>query len=250
MLNDPAEDQSVKSSPTDAKNQKEERDTSVRKTRFHLFGQEFSSRGTYTPGWFYNVLSRTLDIVASLIAIIIFSPIMLIVCIAIKLDSKGPILFRQLRSGLYNEPFMIYKFRSMRPKADAEKKQLMSMNEMDGPVFKMTKDPRITKVGKFIRDWSLDELPQLFNILKGDMAVVGPRPLPVEEVAQLDEHQMKRQSVRPGLTCIWQISGRSDIPFEEWIQLDLIYIKNRSILMDIEIILRTFGAVLGKRGSR
>lgn len=227
-----------------------EKKRAVSKTRMSVFDREMLNRHEGGPGKLYYLVTRTMDIFISLSAIILFSPVMLAVAIAIRLESAGPIIFKQLRSGIYNKPFMIYKFRSMRPKADEIKSQLMSMNEMDGPVFKMKQDPRITKVGKFIRDWSLDELPQLFNILKGDMAVVGPRPLPVEEVSQLDEGQMARQSVRPGLTCIWQISGRSDIPFEEWIQLDLIYIANRSILLDMEIFFRTFGAVLKRSGSR
>lgn len=227
-----------------------EKRQAVRKTRFNIFGREFFGGRKEGPGWHYRFITRMMDILISSVAIIVFSPVMLVVAIAIRLDSRGPILFSQLRSGYLNKPFKIFKFRSMKPKADEMKQSLMGMNEMDGPVFKIRQDPRITRVGKFIRDWSLDELPQLFNILRGDMAIVGPRPLPVEEVAQLDEHQMMRQSVRPGLTCIWQISGRSDIPFEEWIQLDLIYIANRSLLLDAEIFFRTFGAVISKSGSR
>jgi len=239
-------------------NENLERDTSVHKddpnwalttARFNLHDKDVKDLKTKKPGPFYFIITRLIDIIISGIAILVFLPVMIVVAIAIRLDSPGPVIFKQLRSGLFNKPFMIYKFRSMRPKADEMKKNLMSMNEMDGPVFKIKEDPRVTKVGAFIRKWSLDELPQLFNILKGDMAIVGPRPLPVEEVAQLDDNQMARQSARPGLTCIWQISGRNDIPFEEWIQLDLIYIKNRGFLLDMEIFFRTFGAVLKRSGS-
>jgi len=120
---------------------------------------------------------------------------------------------------------------------------------MDGPVFKIRRDPRVTRVGNFIRRWSLDELPQLFNVFRGEMTLVGPRPLPVTEVAEMSENQMRRHSVKPGLTCIWQISGRNDISFDEWIQLDLIYVDNQSAMLDIEIFLRTFGAVFKRKGS-
>jgi lipopolysaccharide/colanic/teichoic acid biosynthesis glycosyltransferase len=222
----------------------------VEATRLSLFEEGFWHAEHRRPGALYFALKRFGDIIISLIAITLLSPVMLAVALAIKLESRGPLIYQQVRSGLLNKPFMMFKFRSMRAHADEMKSTLMAMNEMDGPVFKIKDDPRVTRVGKFIRRWSLDELPQLFNILRGEMTIVGPRPLPVEEVALLDERQMARQSVKPGLTCIWQISGRNEIPFEEWIQLDLIYIAHRSTLIDFEIFLRTFFAVLSRKGSR
>lgn len=222
----------------------------VEATRLSLFEEGFWRTEQRLPGLVYFALKRGADIFISLLAIILLSPLMLAVAIAIKLESRGPLIYQQLRSGLLNKPFMMFKFRSMRVHADDMKSALMAKNEMDGPVFKIKDDPRVTRVGRFIRRWSLDELPQLFNILRGEMTIVGPRPLPVEEVALLDERQMARQSVKPGLTCIWQISGRNEIPFEEWIQLDLIYIANRSTFIDLEIFVRTFFAVLSRKGSR
>lgn len=214
-----------------------------------MFKEGFWYSKPHSQGKLYFLLKRMADILLSLFALILLSPVFLIVALAIRFESKGPIIFRQIRSGRYNQPFIMYKFRSMRMDSEQMQSSLLALNEMDGPVFKIREDPRVTKVGKFIRRWSLDELPQLINVLRGDMSIVGPRPLPVEEVALLDDRQMARQSVKPGLTCIWQISGRNEIPFEEWIQLDLIYITNRSVLLDLEIFFRTFGAVLTRKGS-
>ena len=221
----------------------------VSSSRMAVFAESFWAEGHRRVSRLYLFAKRTFDIVVSLVALILTIPIWIVVAIAIRLESRGPIIYRQLRSGRNNVPFTMYKFRSMHSGADQYKDELTALNEMDGPVFKIREDPRVTRVGRFIRRWSLDELPQLLNIIKGEMTIVGPRPLPVREVAQLSDHQMRRQSVRPGLTCIWQISGRNEIPFDEWIQLDLIYIASRSFWLDIEIFFRTFAAVLKRKGS-
>ena len=233
---------------TSEKRERAQRDA-VRRNRLALFDPAFWASNKGDTSLIFRFVKRTLDILISLTAIILLSPVLLIVAIAIKLESPGPILFRQLRVGKYNIPFKMLKFRSMRTDAEDVKAQLMQLNEMDGPVFKIREDPRITRVGRFIRRWSIDELPQLFNILIGEMSLVGPRPLPVVEVADMTENQMRRHSVKPGLTCIWQISGRNDISFDEWIQLDLIYVDNQSFIIDAEIFFRTFTAVLQRRGS-
>lgn len=195
---------------------------------------------------YYVVIKRLMDVVFSTIGLIVLSPIMLIVAVAIKLeDIKGPILFSQERVGYLGKKFKIYKFRSMYVDAEERLYELQHLNEQTGPVFKMKDDPRITKVGKFIRKTSLDELPQLINILKGEMSIVGPRPALLREVVQYNDYQKQRLLVKPGLTCIWQVSGRNSIGFEEWIELDLEYIKNQSLSLDIKLILQTLPALLG-----
>lgn len=194
-------------------------------------------------------LKRLMDIILSLIGIIVLSPIFLITAIAIKLDSKGPILFKQTRSGLNGRKFTLYKFRSMIVGAEMKKKMLEQMNEMDGPVFKMKRDPRITRVGRIIRKFSIDELPQLFNVLKGDMSIVGPRPpLPVE-VEMYELWQRRRLSLKPGLTCIWQVSGRNNINFERWMEMDLEYIDNWSLWLDLKLLVKTVFVVLFGYGA-
>lgn len=198
----------------------------------------------------YLFLKRLIDIIGSLIGIIILSPIFIIVSIAIKLeDPKGSIFFGQERNGKYPKTFKMYKFRSMVYNAEELLEQLKAQNEMNGPAFKMKNDPRITKVGKFIRKTSIDELPQLINILKGDMSFVGPRPPIPREVVAYDEYQLQRLSVKPGLTCYWQVSGRNNIDFEEWIELDLKYIKERNIFVDIKLIIMTIPALLGDKNA-
>ena len=159
-------------------------------------------------------------------------------------------LFRQLRCGLHGRPFIFLKFRSMRVGAELMKRHLAPFNEMDGPAFKMTNDPRVTPVGRFLRRTSLDELPQLFNILRGDMSFVGPRPAVVDEVRQYEPWQRRRLSMKPGLTCLWQISGRNELTFDEWMRLDLEYIDNWSLWLDLKIALKTIPAVLLGRGAR
>ena len=169
----------------------------------------------------YLFIKRLMDIVGASIGIILTAPIMLVIAILVKLeDPKGPILFSQIRNGEYPKTFKMYKFRSMYVDAEERIEELMHLNEQSGPAFKIKDDPRITKVGKFIRKTSLDELPQLFNVLKGDMSLVGPRPALPREVEQYTSYQRQRLLVKPGLTCIWQVSGRNNIGFDEWVELE------------------------------
>jgi exopolysaccharide biosynthesis polyprenyl glycosylphosphotransferase len=195
-------------------------------------------------------IRRCVDVVAALLLIAVLSPLLAAVALVIKLTSPGPVLFRQLRCGLHGRPFVFLKFRSMRVGADLMKHHLAPFNEMDGPAFKMTNDPRVTPVGRFLRRTSLDELPQLFNILRGDMSFVGPRPAVVDEVRQYEPWQRRRLSMKPGLTCLWQISGRNELTFDEWMRLDLEYIDNWSLWLDLKIALKTIPAVLLGRGAR
>lgn len=193
---------------------------------------------------------RTQDILLSVLALLILWPLMLIVAVVIVLDSPGagPI-FAQTRVGRDGKEFTFYKFRSMCPNAEAKLEQLLPYNEMEGPTFKIKEDPRITRVGKFIRKTSIDELPQLWNILKGDMSIVGPRPGLPREVAQYDDYARQRLLIQPGLTCYWQIQPhRNDLSFDEWVELDIKYIKERSFKTDWKIIFATFGAVLDMNG--
>ena len=198
----------------------------------------------------YLFLKRLIDIVGSGLGILILMPVFLIIGILIKLeDPKGSIFFSQKRNGLNGKEFNMYKFRSMVHNAEDLLESLMSKNEMDGPVFKIKDDPRITKIGKFIRKTSLDELPQLFNVLKGDMSLVGPRPPIPREVIQYNKYQYQRLLVKPGITCYWQISGRNNIDFDEWVELDLKYIKERNLFKDIYIILMTLPVLLGDKNA-
>lgn len=198
----------------------------------------------------YLVLKRLMDIVGASVGLLLASPIMLIVAILIKLeDPKGPIFFSQVRNGAYPKTFKMYKFRSMYIDAEERLQELMHLNEQSGPAFKMKDDPRITKVGKFIRKASLDELPQLFNVLKGDMSLVGPRPAIPREVEQYTAYQKQRLFVKPGLTCIWQVSGRNNIEFDQWVELDIEYIKTRSLWLDIKLIWLTIPSLLGDENA-
>lgn len=192
---------------------------------------------------------RALDIVGSGIGILLASPLMLGTAFLIKASSPGPVLFRQTRAGRAGRKFKMFKFRSMVVDAEAQKTKLMHLNEMSGPVFKISRDPRITKIGAFIRRTSVDELPQLFNIFMGDMSLVGPRPPLPSEVEEYKPWQRRRLSVKPGLTGLWQVSGRNNVDFEEWMALDLRYIDDWSLWLDIKIILRTVPAVLFKTGA-
>jgi lipopolysaccharide/colanic/teichoic acid biosynthesis glycosyltransferase len=177
---------------------------------------------------------------------------MAVIALLIKCTSKGPVFFRQQRSGLNGAPFSIFKFRTMATNAEQLKHELASMNEMSGPVFKVTNDPRITPLGKWLRKFSLDELPQLFNVLHGEMSLVGPRPLPVDEVRRFNDLAHRRRlSVKPGLTCLWQVQGRNQISdFKDWVRLDLEYIDNWSLWLDIKILLRTVPAVFIATGAK
>lgn len=199
----------------------------------------------------YETGRRIQDILLSLIAIVGLSPLMLLTALAILIDDpKGSPIFAQERVGRGGKPFRLLKFRSMCVDAEDKLAALRSDNEMDGPVFKIKDDPRITRVGRIIRKVSIDELPQLFNILKGDMSIVGPRPALPGEVAEYGEYERQRLLVKPGLTCYWQIQPRrNDISFDEWMELDIKYIQERSFAVDWKIIFKTFGAVLTGQGE-
>jgi len=193
---------------------------------------------------------RLLDIVASAILLVLLSPLFLAVAIAIRLEDPGPILFRQTRVGRWGTLFTMWKFRSMFTDAEERKRELMAQNEMEGGVlFKMKDDPRITKVGRIIRKTSIDELPQLWNVFKGEMSLVGPRPPVTQEVDQYSLSDRRRLEVIPGITCIWQVSGRSDIPFDQQVELDVQYIESQSFWNDIKILLKTVPALLFGTGA-
>lgn len=191
---------------------------------------------------------RFIDIIVGSLGLLLSLPFMIGAALAIKVSDPGPMLFKQKRAGLGGKPFTIYKFRTMVVDAEAKKAQLRHRSEQDGPAFKIKHDPRITRVGRFLRETSLDELPQLFNVLKGEMSLVGPRPLPVEESNRCATWHRRRLDVTPGLTCIWQIKGRSNVSFAEWIRMDRSYIRALSIWQDIKLILLTVPSVLTRRG--
>ncbi len=196
------------------------------------------------------MLKRGFDIVFSLAALILLFPLFAVVAILIKVTSPGPVFFVQTRVGKYGRTFLFYKFRSMYIDAEKRKAELMSQNQSaDGVIFKMKNDPRITPIGRFIRKTSIDELPQFLNVLFGDMSLVGPRPPVPAEVSQYTIEDRKRLMVRPGLTCLWQVSGRSDIPFKEQVELDKEYIRSQSLWRDLVILLRTVPAILSGRGA-
>jgi exopolysaccharide biosynthesis polyprenyl glycosylphosphotransferase len=200
---------------------------------------------------FLMFVRRILDVVLASIMLVIAGPLfMLPAAILIKLTSPGPVLFKQKRCGLNGRQFVMYKFRSMVNNAEQLRVELEGLNEMDGPVFKSSSDPRITTVGKIIRRRSIDELPQLFNVLRGDMSLVGPRPPLPAEVARYERWQRRRLSMKPGITCLWQISGRNEVSFEDWMKLDLTYIDNWSLLLDLKILLKTVPVVLLGRGAK
>jgi len=206
-----------------------------------------------SPRWrerYYLKTKRALDITISLLLLLATSPIMIVAAVFVKCTSRGPIFFRQVRAGLNGQPFVMYKFRSMRNGAEHERFELQAYNEMsEGPCFKLRNDPRLTLIGRFLRHTSIDELPQVYNVLKGDMSLVGPRPLPIVEVATSTYAERTRLRVRPGITCLWQISGRTEIPYREWMLLDLYYIEHRSLMLDMGIMIKTFPAVLSCRGA-
>lgn len=193
---------------------------------------------------------RAIDILAASFGLLLLTPLFVVVALAIKLTSRGPIVFKQERYGLNKRKFYMYKFRSMVVDAEARQAQLEHLNETTGPVFKIKKDPRVTTVGAFIRKMSIDELPQLYNVIKGDMSLVGPRPLPARDVTRFSESWlMRRFSVKPGLTCLWQVNGHSDVTFDRWIELDLEYIDHWSLSLDMKILAMTLPAVLKGRGA-
>jgi len=208
-------------------------------------------RSTPEASW-QRVLKWILDSCGAVLLLTVLAIPLSVVALLIKLTSPGPVLFRQLRSGLNGAPFTIYKFRTMVTNAEQLKHELEAMNEMRGPVFKIAKDPRITPIGRILRRRSIDELPQLFNVLRGEMSLVGPRPLPVDEVGRFNDLAHRRRlSVKPGLTCLWQVSGRNQIAeFKDWVRLDLEYIDNWSLWLDFKILLRTVPVVLAGTGAK
>lgn len=207
---------------------------------------------TTRAGVWQSILKIVFDRAISFLLILLISPILLLIWLAIRLESAGPAIFCQKRSGRHGDPFTMYKFRTMVTDAEMRQAELKAMNEMSGPVFKIKNDPRVTRVGAFLRFTSLDELPQLFNVFLGQMSLVGPRPLPTyETIAMTANAQRRRLSVAPGMTCLWQISGRNDVnDFSDWVRLDLEYIDQWSFWLDIQILFRTIPAVLFGRGAR
>jgi exopolysaccharide biosynthesis polyprenyl glycosylphosphotransferase len=210
-------------------------------------------RTTPEASW-QSVVKHVMDWLGALLLLILLTviPVLPLIAILIKITSPGPVFFKQQRSGQNGAPFTLYKFRTMITNAEQFKHELEAMNEMSGPVFKVTNDPRITRFGRFLRRYSLDELPQLFNVLRGEMSLVGPRPLPVDEVKRFNDLAHRRRlSVKPGLTCLWQISGRNQIKdFKDWVRLDLEYIDNWSLWLDLKILLRTIPAVFAATGAK
>ena len=196
-----------------------------------------------------KVGKRLGDIVVSILALIVLSPFMLAIAIAVKATSKGPVLFKQQRAGLGGEPFIFLKFRTMQIDAEEKKSELLQFNERTGPVFKMEEDPRTTKLGKHLRKWSLDELPQFINVLMGDMSLVGPRPPTLDEVEEYESWHNYRLEVKPGLTCIWQVYARHEKCFENWVRLDIKYRREQSFLLDMKLLALTLPAVLSRRGA-
>lgn len=198
----------------------------------------------------YIFTKRIIDTLGALIGLICLSPLMILVGIIIKIDSKGPILFSQERVGQDSKLFKMYKFRSMIMEAENLLDELKGKNEMSGPMFKMKRDPRVTSIGRFIRKTSIDELPQLFNVLKGEMSLVGPRPNLPKEVDKFSDYHKQKLLGKPGLTCYWQIMGRNEIGFEEWMELDIKYLRERNTWIDIKLIIKTFFVLFGDKNAR
>jgi len=201
------------------------------------------------PGRLYGLAKRLVDIALGSVLLVLAMPLWVLAAAAIKLTSRGPVIFRQRRIGQNGQAFTMYKFRSMVVGAEGGRDELADRNEKDGPVFKIREDPRITAVGRILRRTSIDELPQLLNVLRGQMSLVGPRPLWVHEAAKANGRARWRTVVKPGLTCLWQISGRSELSYEQWVDLDLYYIQHRSLFLDLMILIQTIPAVLSARGA-
>ncbi|NOZ19801.1 MAG: sugar transferase [Planctomycetes bacterium] len=195
------------------------------------------------------LIKRVMDVTLSLALLILLSPFLALIGLLIKRTSEGPILFRQTRAGLNGREFTLYKFRSMHERAEEEMDRVAALKTSDGPSFKAKDDPRVTSIGRLLRRFSLDELPQLWNVLKGDMSIVGPRPVPMHEVERYERWQRRRLSMKPGMTCLWQVSGRSDLAFSQWMKLDLRYIDQWSLWLDLKVLLWTIPAVIRGRGS-
>jgi len=204
----------------------------------------------FNKNFFYHFIKRLIDLCFSIMGVIILSPGLIIISIIIKIDSNGPIIFSQKRVGKNGKIFKMYKFRSMVVNAEDLFCKLREKNEMSGPMFKIKDDPRITKFGKLIRRTSLDELPQLFNIVRGEMSLVGPRPNLPKEVAEFNNYQKLKLLAKPGLTCYWQVMGRNEIDFEDWMKLDIKYIEERNIFIDLKLIFDTFWVLFGDKNAR
>jgi exopolysaccharide biosynthesis polyprenyl glycosylphosphotransferase len=227
--------------------------TSIARPDFDAIGDRPMLVFRTTPDISWALLVKgVIDRVGAFLLLIPASVIMLIAAAAIRLTSPGPVVFRQMRAGKHGKPFTMYKFRTMVTDAEMRQSELQVFNQMSGPVFKIERDPRITPLGQYLRKWSVDELPQLFNVLQGHMSLVGPRPLPIYEVEKFENTaQRRRLSVKPGLTCLWQVSGRNHVTdFHEWVRLDLKYIDNWSIWLDIKILIMTVPAVLMGLGAK
>lgn len=227
--------------------------TSIARPDFDVFGSRpmLVFRTTPAVSWALMVKS-IIDFCGAIVLLVLTSPLFLIAAIGIKLSSPGAVIFRQVRAGRHGQPFTMFKFRSMQTDAEMRRVELAAFNEMSGPVFKVDRDPRITPFGSWLRKTSIDELPQLVNVLQGAMSLVGPRPLPIYEVEKFESHaQRRRLSVKPGLTCLWQVNGRNRVTsFHEWVTLDLEYIDNWSIWLDLKILLKTIPAVLFGFGAK
>ena len=208
----------------------------------------FTLRPPVFEGVDYAV-KRTFDLVVSCLSLVLLSPVFLAIAVAIKLSSRGPAIYRSVRPGMAGKPFFCFKFRTMREHAEQIQAELEPLNELSGALFKIRDDPRLTKVGRFLRRFSLDELPQLVNVVKGEMSLVGPRPLPMRDFDRLDEWHKKRYLVLPGITGLWQVSGRSDLDFDDLVRLDFLYLERWSIMLDLSILLKTIPAVLSRRGA-
>jgi len=217
------------------------------KENFVILEQNFSD--TYKRSFEYYFIKRLVDIIGSLIGMIVLIPVFIIVALLIKLESKGPIFFHQKRVGLNGKEFKMYKFRSMIVNAEELLDKLKEKNEMTYPMFKIKDDPRVTRIGRFLRRTSIDEIPQLINVLKGEMSLVGPRPNLVSEVARFNRYHKLKLLAKPGLTCYWQVMGRSSIDFEEWMELDIKYLKERSTWVDLKLIFKTIGVLFGDENA-
>jgi exopolysaccharide biosynthesis polyprenyl glycosylphosphotransferase len=227
--------------------------TQISRTTFDdFYGRPVLVFRTVRDASWQNVFKRLLDYVGAFVLLIVLCPLLAAIALIVRFTTKGPVLFRQFRSGLNGQPFVIYKFRTMVTNAEQFQHELAAMNEMSGPVFKVTRDPRITPVGRWLRKFSFDELPQLVNVLRGEMSLVGPRPLPVDEVKRFNDLAHRRRlSVKPGLTCLWQVSGRNNVTdFRDWVRLDLEYIDNWSFWLDLKILWRTLPAVFAGTGAK
>jgi exopolysaccharide biosynthesis polyprenyl glycosylphosphotransferase len=205
-----------------------------------------------TPPVFEGIdyaVKRTFDFLGATVLLILLSPLLLLIALAVKLSSRGPVVYRSARPGIGGEPFRCMKFRTMRSDADQTQEELESLNEASGALFKIRRDPRLTSVGRLLRRFSLDELPQLINVLRGEMSLVGPRPLPTRDFERLEDWHKKRYLVLPGITGLWQVSGRAELDFDELVRLDFVYLERWSVALDLTILLKTVPAVLTRRGA-